>query len=71
MTAKTYDACMTSRRRTYEQWRTERNATAAWVELVDRALPAYARRRPRDRKEAELLRRRGSSERLIGPSRLD
>jgi hypothetical protein len=57
--------------RTYAEWRADRLANAAWMELVDRALPAYERRRPRDAKEAELLRARGTPERLIGPSHRD
>ncbi|MBA2460186.1 MAG: hypothetical protein H0V45_00210 [Actinobacteria bacterium] len=62
---------MNTRRRTYAQWRADRDVNAAWVKLVDRALPVYQRRRPRDAREAELLRQRGTPERLIGPSRLD
>jgi len=62
---------MTIRRRTYAEWRAERERNASWVELVDRAMPAYERRRPRDADEAALLRRHGTAERLIGPSRGD
>jgi len=36
---------------------------------VDRLLPPYERTRPRDPDEAKALRRRGVSERLIGPSK--
>jgi hypothetical protein len=66
-----YDSSVSTRVRTYAQWRADRLANAAWIELVDRALPAYERRRPRDATEAELLRRRGTPERLIGPGRRD
>ena len=65
-----YDSSVNTRFRTYAQWQADREANAAWMKLVDRALPTYERRRPRDAKEAELLRRRGTPERLIGPSRL-
>lgn len=71
MTDGRYDQGVSTRVRTYAQWRAERLTNAAWIELVDRALPAYERRRPRDAKEAELLRRRGTPERLIGPDRRD
>jgi len=64
-----YDSPVNARFRTYAQWQADRDANAAWMKLVDRALPPYERRRPRDAKEAELLRRRGTPERLIGPSR--
>ena len=65
----TYDAYeMSVRRRSYEQWKADRARNAAWAAVVDRALPAYERRRPRDAAEAELLRLRGTPERLIGPS---
>ena len=66
-----YHFSVTTGRRTYAQWRAERDANVAWIRLVDRALPTYERRRPRDAKEAELLRQRGTPERLIGPSRAD
>jgi len=49
----------------------ERTARKIEQELVDRALPAQERRRPRGAQEAALLRPRGTPERLIGPSRLD
>lgn len=58
---------MARRRRTYEQWKVGRAKDAAWVERVNACLPAYERRRPRDANEAELLRERGTPERLIGP----
>jgi len=60
---------MSDRRRTYAQWRAERDRNVAWAERVERALPFYERRRPRDSEEAELLRQRGTPERLIGPNR--
>jgi hypothetical protein len=60
---------MSIRRRTYEDWKADRARNAVWAAVVDRALPAYERRRPRDAAEAELLRLRGTPERLIGPSR--
>jgi hypothetical protein len=63
-----YDSSVNTRFRTYAQWQADREANAAWIKLVDRALPTYERRRPRDVKEAELLRQRGTPERLIGPS---
>ena len=66
-----YNSGVNTRVRTYAQWRADRLANAAWMELVERALPAYERRRPRDAKEAELLRQRGTPERLIGPNRQD
>jgi hypothetical protein len=70
LTVHDYDTFdMGIRRRTYEQWKADRGKTAAWAASVDRALPAYERRRPRDPDEAQLLRRRGTPERLIGPSR--
>ena len=70
MTVHDYDTFdMGIRRRTYEQWKADRAKTAAWAVSVDRALPAYERRRPRDPDEAQLLRLRGTPERLIGPSR--
>jgi hypothetical protein len=71
MTDEGYDSPVTRRVRTYAQWRADRFANAAWIERVDRALPAYERRRTRDVEEAELLRRRGTPERLIGPTRRD
>lgn len=64
-----YDSHVSTRIRTHAQWLADRDANAAWMKLVDRALPEYERRRPRDPKEAELLRQRGTPERLIGPSR--
>src|SRR5207253_4569131 len=64
-----YDSPVSTRIRTYAQWRADRETNAAWIGRVDRALPAYERRRPRDAKEAELLRQRGTPERLMGPSR--
>jgi hypothetical protein len=64
-----YDSGVSARIRTYGQWKADREANAAWMKRVDRALPEYERRRPRDPKEADLLRRRGTPERLIGPSR--
>lgn len=60
---------MATRRRTYAKWRAERVANATWAERVERALPEYKRLRPRDPDEAELLRRRGTPARLIGPVR--
>ena len=69
MTDRRYDFGVSTRIRTYAQWRADRLTNAAWIEIVDRALPAYERRRPRDAEEAELLRRRGTPERLIGPAR--
>lgn len=68
MIEERYDSPVNPSVRTYAQWRANRDANAAWIKLVDRALPTYERRRPRDAKEAELLRRRGTPERLIGPS---
>jgi hypothetical protein len=62
---------MGMRRRTYEQWQADRPENAIWAALVDLALPAYERRRPRDAAEAQLLRLRGTPERLIGPSRAE
>ncbi len=62
---------MTRRRRTYEEWRAERQQARAWVVLVDRAFGPYRRERPRDADEAELLRELGTPERLIGPARRD
>jgi hypothetical protein len=64
-----YDFSVNTRFRTYAEWRADREANAVWIELVDRALPAYERRRPRAAKEADLLRKRGTPERLIGPTR--
>lgn len=64
-----YDSVVGTGFRTYAQWQADRDANAAWMKLVDRALPLYERRRPRDSKEAELLRQRGTPERLIGPVR--
>ncbi len=66
-----YDLPMNTRIRTYAQWRADRETNATWIMRVDRALPPYERRRPRGAKEAELLRQRGTPERLIGPSRTD
>lgn len=62
---------MKIRRRTYSQWRAERDANADWAERVDRSLPTYRRRRARERKEAELLRERGTTEGLVGPTIVD
>jgi hypothetical protein len=64
-----YDGRMSTRRITYAEWQAERERMAAWVELVDRAMPEYQRRRPRDPEEAAILRRMGTPERLIGPTR--
>ncbi len=64
-----YHSLVNTRIRTYSQWRADREANTAWIALVDRALPPYKRRRPRDAEEAELLRQRGTPERLIGPIR--
>jgi len=69
MITEGYDSPVNTRSRTYAQWRADRDANAAWMKLVDRALPAHERRRPRDPKEAEFLLQRGTPERLIGPSR--
>jgi hypothetical protein len=66
-----YHSLVNPRLRTYAQWRADRDANTAWIALVDRALPPYERRRPRDAEEAELLRQRGTPERLIGPIRRD
>jgi hypothetical protein len=66
-----YNSLVNTRLRTYAKWRADRDANTAWMALVDRALPAYERRRPRDAEEAELLRRRGTPEQLIGPIRRD
>lgn len=71
MIDRRYDFPMNMRVRTYAQWRADRGRNAAWMTRVDQALPTYERRRPRDAKEAELLRQRGTPERLIGPSRSD
>lgn len=62
-------ASMSTRRRTYDQWKADRRADAAWVARVNACLPPYERRRPRDAEEAELLRERGTPEHLIGPTR--
>lgn len=70
MTVRDYDTSdMGMRRRTYEEWKADHARNAAWAALVDRSLPAYERRRPRELEEARLLRLRGTPERLIGPSR--
>jgi hypothetical protein len=66
-----YDSPVSTHVRTYADWRADCDANAAWMKLVDRALPAYERRRPRDAREPELLRQRGTPERLIGPTRRD
>ena len=71
MIDRRYDFPMKTRVRTYAQWRADRATNAAWITRVDQALPPYERRRSRDAKEVELLRQRGTPERLIGPSRTD
>lgn len=53
--------------RSYETWQKEREANAAWVGAVDRALGPCRRERPRDPAEAELLREIGTPEELICP----
>ena len=57
--------------RSYETWKAERARNAAWVAQVERALEPtlgpYRRERPRDPEEAQLLRKIGTPERLIGP----
>lgn len=42
--------------------------TLARTREIQRAFPPYRRERPRDPDEAELLRRNGAPEHLIGPS---
>jgi hypothetical protein len=55
--------------RTYQARQTDRAVNEAWVALVNQAMPQYVRTRQRGEDEARLLRERGTSERLIGPSR--
>lgn len=63
-----YDVAVSSRRRTYDQWKSDSRIDAAWVARVNASLPPYERRRPRDAHEAKLLRDRGTPEHLIGPT---
>ena len=55
--------------RTYAKWRAERRANETWVSRVNGAMPPYVRERPRDRDEARALLKRGTPERLVGPTR--
>jgi hypothetical protein len=53
----------------WQQWLEERAAARERVRIVEAAFPGpYRRTRPRDPDEAELLRRMGTAEDLIGPS---
>lgn len=52
---------------TWDQRARERDATLASTREIQRAFPSYRRERPRNGDEAELLRRIGTPERLIGP----
>jgi hypothetical protein len=51
-----------------EVWLAQRPEAARRSAAVDRLMPPYERTRPRDPDEAALLRKRGVSERMIGPS---
>jgi hypothetical protein len=56
-------------RKTIADWRLEEEETAARVRRVTAGFPKpYRRERPRAADEAQLLRERGTPERLIGPS---
>jgi hypothetical protein len=58
------------RRMTIEEWRAERDAGREQARRLIAGFPRpYTRERPRDPEEAQLLRERGTPERLIGPER--
>lgn len=46
----------------------QQDETLARTREIQQAFPPYRRERPRDPDEAQLLRRNGTPERLIGPS---
>ncbi|HZO97026.1 MAG TPA: hypothetical protein VFB42_06605 [Gaiellaceae bacterium] len=57
------------KRITAEEWLAQRAEAERRSEAIDRLMPPYERKRPRDPDEARLLRRRGVPENLIGPTR--
>ncbi|MBA3383936.1 MAG: hypothetical protein H0T20_04690 [Actinobacteria bacterium] len=58
------------RRISWAEWEAGREAAERRLSRIARAFPRpYRRERPRDPEEAQLLRERGTPERLIGPDR--
>jgi hypothetical protein len=62
---------MTKPKRTisYEEWAARRPEAIRRSAAIDRLMPPYARERPRNPDEAELLRELGVPENMIGPSK--
>jgi hypothetical protein len=54
---------------TYKQRQAAQAKEEAWVNRVNRSMPAYERQRPRDPDEAKVLVRLGTPLQLVGPVR--
>lgn len=58
------------KRITWDEWEAGRKAAERRLARIARGFPRpYRRERPRDPDEAQLLRKRGTPEELIGPER--